>query len=191
MTHWLITALFAALITTSTLVTGVSAQELGKESSSVCERASSEGTVGCHGKLVADDVQQWADWIGVDPLEFQGAVTSTGLSPEAYAISAGLIVAPSPRERLYRDYPASAARMDCIISKESQWQDVMNRQGSGAGGPGQYMQGTWDRHVLELRVNGQVAWDRDMSRHSFDDVFAVMNYDLSLGRRGQWEVGGC
>jgi hypothetical protein len=127
----------------------------------------------------------------VNAVDYQGAVSSTGLSPEAYAIAAGFIAAPSPRERLYRDYPASAGRMDCIIDKESQWQDVMNRQGSGAGGPGQYMQGTWDRHVLELKIHGLVGWDRNMSRHNFDDVFVVMDYDLAMGRRAQWTVGGC
>jgi hypothetical protein len=80
--------------------------------------------------------------------------------------------------------PVLNPRVECIIGKESGWRDVMNRQGSGATGPGQYMPGTWRAHTLEM---GE-PW---LNIHSLADVRRVAAYDLSMGRRRQWTVGGC
>jgi hypothetical protein len=76
------------------------------------------------------------------------------------------------------------ARVECIIGKESGWRDVMNRQGSGATGPGQYMPGTWRAHTLEM---GE-PW---LNIHSLADVRRVAAYDLAMGRRRQWSISGC
>jgi hypothetical protein len=80
--------------------------------------------------------------------------------------------------------PVLNPRVECIIGKESGWRDVMNRQGSGATGPGQYMPGTWRAHTLEM---GE-PW---LNIHSLADVRRVAAYDLSMGRRRQWVVSGC
>jgi hypothetical protein len=80
--------------------------------------------------------------------------------------------------------PVLNPRVECIIGKESGWRDVMNRQGSGATGPGQYMPATWRAHTLEMGM----PW---LSIHSLADVRRVAAYDLSMGRRRQWTVGGC
>ena len=80
--------------------------------------------------------------------------------------------------------PVLNPRVECIIGKESGWRDVMNRQGSGATGPGQYMPGTWRAHTQEM---GE-PW---LNIHSLADVRRVAAYDLSMGRRRQWVVSGC
>jgi hypothetical protein len=75
-------------------------------------------------------------------------------------------------------------QVECIIAKESGGRDVMNRQGSGATGPGQYMPSTWRAHTLEMGM----PW---LSIHSLADVRLVAAHDLALGRRRQWTVVGC
>jgi hypothetical protein len=80
--------------------------------------------------------------------------------------------------------PALNPRVECIIARESGGRDVMNRQGSGATGPGQYMPATWRAHTVEM---GE-PW---LNIHSLADVRRVAAYDLSMGRRRQWSVGGC
>jgi hypothetical protein len=80
--------------------------------------------------------------------------------------------------------PVLNPRVECIIGKESGGRDVMNRQGSGATGPGQYMPGTWRAHTLEM---GE-PW---LNIHSLADVRRVAAYDLAMGRRRQWVVSGC
>jgi hypothetical protein len=82
------------------------------------------------------------------------------------------------------EQPVLNPRVECIIARESGGRDVMNRQGSGATGPGQYMPGTWRAHTLEM---GE-PW---LNIHSLADVRRVAAYDLSMGRRRQWTVGGC
>lgn len=75
-------------------------------------------------------------------------------------------------------------RVECLIAKESGGLDVPNRQGSGATGPGQYFPSTWRAHTLEMGM----PW---LSIHSLPDVRQVMTFDLAMGRRRQWTVGGC
>jgi hypothetical protein len=80
--------------------------------------------------------------------------------------------------------PQVDPQVECIIAKESGGRDVMNRQGSGATGPGQYMPSTWRAHTLEMGM----PW---LSIHNLADVRLVAAHDLALGRRRQWTVVGC
>lgn len=49
----------------------------------------------------------------------------------------------SPYDYLYSEYPAVADRMDCVISRESEWEPRAYNFRSGATGLAQFMYGTW------------------------------------------------
>jgi hypothetical protein len=89
------------------------------------------------------------------------------------------------------EQPVVDPRVECIIGKESGWQDVPNRQGSGAQGPGQYFPSTWAAHTaLYRRATG---YGGSLSLHSLADVRRVMAYVLSAypWMRSAWTVRGC
>ena len=133
-----------------------------------------------------DGWQRWALLSsGVEHWEGDGTAPPPPGTPEVPSDASTGASGPdeSPRDFLYAHY-ANAAQIDCLISKESQWRDVLNAQGTGAIGYGQYMLGTWQRYQAE---SGQ--WDA--SPHNLYDVFAAMAWDLTQGRRAQWTVLGC
>lgn len=102
-----------------------------------------------------------------------------------------LTVEAAPAQQTGPPYGAAVARAQCIIGKESGGADVPNRQGSGATGPGQYMPGTWVRHVALYRQ--ATGYQGPLSLHSYNDVLAVMSWILSAipSTRREWTVGGC
>jgi hypothetical protein len=132
--------------------------------------------------------------VGVDPVELQGAVNSTGSSPAAYLAHEGLLDPPSTHAG--SSLPPSAAdsppaptsgvssRVACIEAKESQGLNVANRRGSGAVGVLQYMPSTFAAHAAEMGHPEYSPWNPAQAR-------AVAAHDLVLGRRSQWTVGGC
>lgn len=80
--------------------------------------------------------------------------------------------------------PATNARVECIIARESQGRNIANAHGSGAAGVAQYMPATFAAHAREMGHPEWSPWNPAQAR-------AVAAHDLALGRRGQWTVSGC
>jgi hypothetical protein len=125
------------------------------------------------------EVTEAAAQAGVDPVDLQGAVNTTGLGPREYLLSVGELAPPLPTFE-----PAVMVRVACIEAKESGGANVPNRQGSGAGGVLQYMESTFRRSAAEM---GHPEWSRWVPEHAR----LVAAHDLLRGRRAQWTVGGC
>lgn len=58
--------------------------------------ASAYATTARADTLVDADVQAWADELDLDPLDLQGAVSTTGLDVEAYLVGVGHLAPPAP-----------------------------------------------------------------------------------------------
>jgi hypothetical protein len=136
----------------------------------------------------SQDVQDAAAEAGVDAIDLQGAVYTTGMEPHAYLCAADGLLCPAPPV-----VPASSpgwpiggatARVRCIESKESGGANVANRRGSGAVGVLQYMPSTFAAHAREMGHPDWSPWNPAQAE-------AVAAHDLALGRRNQWTVGGC
>jgi hypothetical protein len=134
--------------------------------------------------------------VGLDPVQLQGAVNSTGASPVAYLAHEGLLDPPATHAS-GKSLPPSASssppaptvgvlssRVACLEAKESQGLNVANRRGSGAVGVLQFMPSTFAAHAAEMGHPEYSPWVPWQAR-------AVAAHDLALGRRSQWSVGGC
>jgi len=127
----------------------------------------------------ASDLGEAAAQAGVDPVDLQGAVNTTGLAPREYLYAVGELARPLPTFET-----AVMVRVACIERKESGGANVPNRQGSGAGGVLQYMESTFRRSAAEM---GHPEWSRWVP----EQARLVAAHDLLRGRRAQWTVGGC
>ena len=87
--------------------------------------------------------------------------------------------AQSPRDYLYAQYPDLAPRLDCIASRESEWQNVPNVRGSGAFGPFQFLRGTFSS-----TATGAAGGDWG---DPWDQVDAAADM-LRAGRAREWAV---
>jgi hypothetical protein len=78
-----------------------------------------------HAQEIDPDVASWAEWLDVDPIDYQGAVATTGLGPEDYAIEMGWVEKPAPVATIAPASPgwpiggALGARIYCIEGIES------------------------------------------------------------------------
>jgi hypothetical protein len=132
--------------------------------------------------------------VGLDPVELQGAVNTTGASAVAYLAHEGLLDPPATHAgpSLPPSAPSSPAaptsgvspRVACIEQAESQGRNIANARGSGAGGVLQYMPSTFAAHAREMGHPEYSLWNPAQAR-------AVAAHDLALGRRSQWTVSGC
>jgi hypothetical protein len=132
--------------------------------------------------------------VGLDPVQLQGAVNTTGASPVAYLAHEGLLDPPATHARPSLPPSASSSpppptsgvssRVACIEAKESQGLNVANRRGSGAVGVLQFMPSTFAAHAAEMGHTDWSPWNATQAR-------AVAAHDLALGRRSQWTVSGC
>lgn len=131
-----------------------------------------------------------AEQVDVDPWDLQGALNSTGLDARTYLIQIGLLAPPPPPGPPLIGARV-LARVDCIIGKESGGNDVPNRQGSGASGPGQYFPSTWARHTALYRA--YTGYAGPLSLHVLEHVRRVMAFMLAVypGSRTEWSVAGC
>lgn len=81
--------------------------------------------------------------VGVDPVELQGAVNSTGASPAAYLAHEGLLDPPATHATGNLVPPSVAdSRVACIVRVESKG-DPRAHNPSGASGLGQFLPSTW------------------------------------------------
>jgi len=135
------------------------------------------------GALQGDPVPVWAESVGVDPADLQGALNSTGVDAYTYLLHEGLIDPPAPvRPPLNA---AMEARLDCIQRVESHnVASATNRQ-SGAAGLFQFLPGTW-RSTPEGKA-GLSPYDPVAAR-------SAARWMLSQGRAREWvavTAGGC
>lgn len=137
---------------------------------------------------VSSDTLVAAAEANVAVVDLLGAMSSTALTARQYLVAVGELVPPRPPGP---PYGSALARARCIIGRESGGQDIPNRQGSGATGPGQYMPGTWQ---VDVGLYRQAIGDRrPLSLHSLADVERVMAFILATypSKRAQWTVSGC
>jgi len=114
---------------------------------------------------------------GVDPVDLQGAVNSTGLAPRVYLRSVGELDSPVPAPPVLVRVPAIEQRLDCIQRYESGGYAGAYNRSSGASGPFQFLGATW-RSTPQGRAGMSV----------FDPVAAreAARWMLSQGRAREW-----
>lgn len=145
-----------------------------------------------HADESARDVAEAASAAGVSEQDLLGALDSLAhagktTDPYSYLRSDGKLPALPPSASSSPAAPTSgafSARVACIERAESGGANVANRRGSGAGGVMQYMPSTFAAHATEMGHPEWSLWNPAQAR-------AVAAYDLALGRRAQWTVGGC
>jgi hypothetical protein len=171
----------AVLLLTATFATAAQAEELTQGEAWELDLPGIE---------IAADVEELANEVGLEPILLQGAVNSVKTPPRTYLQHEGLLEppAPTPARSPAGAVPVAPAsvmnRVACIEAKESGGANVANARGSGAGGVMQYMDSTFAAHAREMGHPEWSKWNPVQAR-------AVAAHDLQMGRRAQWDVGGC
>jgi len=131
--------------------------------------------------IIDDNVAQVADQTGVDPVDLQGAVNSTGADPTEYAYGTGLLQRPKPAVTA-QAAPATASGgwtiWDTLAGCESTGNWAANT-GNGYYGGLQFDYGTWLR-------NGGGAYATTANRASRAQQIAVAQRTLAAQGWGAW-----
>lgn len=127
---------------------------------------------------ISPDVQSWADWVGLDAIELQGAVNTTGLHPEDYLVATGIVAplptptTPTPRSSAssiaayITSHSRYGARATCVSRIETgSWTAYWNPQG-------------WPPPYYNEHAQGYFGWLPSTARSV--ELYAIMDLDEEI-----------